>query len=146
MIDLPPLRPGQEPIRILGYPIETVLAEKLSTAIELGPASTRVRDYADIYVLTGTHALDRASVRNALTATAAFRDTTIRPLSAAVQDIVQLRARTYTAYRQALGPDAEHLPERFEQVVAAVIAFADPLIAGTESGLHWNPQHRQWGP
>jgi hypothetical protein len=110
-IDLPPLRPGQEAIRILGYPIETVLAEKLATAIGLGPASTRVRDYADIYVLTGTHALDRVSVRNALTATAAFRDTTIRPFSAAVQDIVQLRARTYTTYRQALGPTPSTCPK-----------------------------------
>lgn len=123
-----------------------MLAEKLATAIELGPASTRVRDYADIYILTGTHALDRVSVRNALTATAAFRDTTIRPFSAAVQDIVQLRARTYTTYRQALGPDAKHLPEEFEHVVAAVIAFADPLITGTDTGGHWDPRHRRWDP
>ena len=49
LIDLPALRPGTEAIRILGYPVETVLAEKLTTAIELGPASTRVRDYADIF-------------------------------------------------------------------------------------------------
>ena len=37
------------PVRVLGYPIETVLAEKITTAIGLGPANTRVRDYADIY-------------------------------------------------------------------------------------------------
>jgi hypothetical protein len=41
---LPPLRPTMEPVRVLGYPIETVLAEKISTAVELGPANTRVRD------------------------------------------------------------------------------------------------------
>ena len=34
---------------MLGYPIGTVLAEKLATAITLGAANTRVRDYADIY-------------------------------------------------------------------------------------------------
>ena len=38
-VELPSLRPGSPPIRILGYPIETVLAEKLVTAIELGRAT-----------------------------------------------------------------------------------------------------------
>lgn len=80
LIDLPALRPGTEAIRILGYPIETVLAEKLATAIELGPASTRVRDYADICVLAGGQTLSRAAMRAALDATAAFRGMTIRPL------------------------------------------------------------------
>jgi hypothetical protein len=49
LVDLPALRPGEPPIRILGYPLETVLAEKIATAIVLGPANTRVRDYADVY-------------------------------------------------------------------------------------------------
>jgi hypothetical protein len=144
LIDLPALRPGAEAIRILGYPVETVLAEKPTTAIELGPASTRVRDYADIFVLTGTQNLRCASVRAALLATAGFRQVTLRPLSEAVQDLVPLRARTYTAYRRGLGPDADHLPEQFDQVVAAVTAFADPLIKNGDPGSVWNPRHRRW--
>jgi Nucleotidyl transferase AbiEii toxin, Type IV TA system len=144
LINLPALRPGTKAIRVLGYPIETVLAEKLTTAIELGPASTRVRDYADIFVLTGAQTLSCASTRAALTATAAFRGTELRPLSDAIQDIVALRARTYAAYRRGLGPDAEHLPEHFEQVVQAVTAFADPLINVADPGDTWNPRHRRW--
>lgn len=50
---LPSLRAGLPPVCVLGYPMETVLAEKVATAIDLGPANTRVRDYADIYTLTG---------------------------------------------------------------------------------------------
>jgi hypothetical protein len=144
LIDLPALRPDTEAIRILGYPVETVLAEKLTTAIELGPASTRVRDYADIFILTGTQTLSCASVREALLATAAFRETAILPLSEAIQDIVSLRAGTYSAYRRRLGPDADRLPEHFDQAVAAVIAFADPLIEGADPADTWNPQYRRW--
>jgi hypothetical protein len=103
-----------------------------------------VRDYADIFVLTGTHALSCNSVRAALLATAGFRQVTLRPLSEAVQDLVPLRARTYSAYRRGLGPDAEHLPEQFEQVVQAVTAFADPLINNGEPESAWNPRHRRW--
>lgn len=51
-VELPALRPGTEPIRVLGYPLETVLAEKLTTAIDLGPANTRVRDFADVFTPT----------------------------------------------------------------------------------------------
>jgi hypothetical protein len=47
-IDYPSLRDDFAPVQILGYPLSTVLAEKLTTAIELGAASTRIRDYADI--------------------------------------------------------------------------------------------------
>lgn len=36
---------------ILGYPLATVIAEKLSTAIELGDLNTRDRDYGDLYRL-----------------------------------------------------------------------------------------------
>ena len=42
-------------MRVLGDPIETVLAEKLATAILLGATNTRVRHCADIYMLTGRH-------------------------------------------------------------------------------------------
>ena len=48
LVELPALRPGYPPVRILGYPLATVLAEKLVTAIHLGPANTRVRDFVDV--------------------------------------------------------------------------------------------------
>jgi hypothetical protein len=65
-LSLPSLRPGLPPVRVLGYPIETVLAEKITTAIGLGPANTRVRDYADIYTLTRNWPVDHGIAREAL--------------------------------------------------------------------------------
>jgi Nucleotidyl transferase AbiEii toxin, Type IV TA system len=59
-VTLPSLRPGMAPVHVLGYPVETVLAEKIATAIALGPANTRVRDYADIYTLTAASPLPSA--------------------------------------------------------------------------------------
>jgi hypothetical protein len=43
---------------LYGYPIATVIAEKLSTAIALGDLNTRDRDYADLYQLITRHYLD----------------------------------------------------------------------------------------
>ena len=102
-IELPALRPGASPISILGYPIETVLAEKISTAIILGAANTRVRDYADIYTLTGNQDLTHAGVREALLATSSHRRAEVVALSTVIRDIVTVRGRTYTAYRNGAG-------------------------------------------
>lgn len=126
MINLPTLLPEGAPIRILGYPIETVLAEKIATAITLGAANTRVRD--------------------ALVATGEFRGTTLQPLSAAIDDLAELRHATYTAYRTSLGADGEHLPQAFSAVVDTVVAFADQLIEARPLATMWLARDREWHP
>lgn len=144
LIDLPALRPGEPPIRVLGYPLETVLAEKIATAISLGPANTRVRDYADVYTLTGTHNVTHAAAREALLATAAHRQIAVVPLSTAIGNLIEMRAGSYTAYRSGLGPDGQQLPADFEIVVRAVAAFADRLVEDGEPARRWNHRGRSW--
>jgi len=141
---LPSLRPGMSPIEVLGYPIETVLAEKITTAIALGPANTRVRDYADIFTLIGGRPIDQRAARDALLATAAFRGTVLVPLSFAVDNIAGLRRQTYLAYRRNLGQAAQALPAEFGEIVGAVTAFADGLVAAAPPGTVWSPQQWRW--
>ncbi|WP_435736969.1 nucleotidyl transferase AbiEii/AbiGii toxin family protein [Cellulosimicrobium sp. PMB13] len=144
VVELPALRPGAEPVRMLGYPVETVLAEKISTALDLGPASTRVRDWVDIYSLVHTHDLTARAVRTALDATAGFRGVALRPLSESVGDLVALRSATFAAFRRNLGPDGDHLPAEFAPVVDAVVAFADPVLGhGVDDG-RWIAAERRW--
>jgi hypothetical protein len=120
------------------------LAEKLATAIALGPANTRVRDFSDIYLLTGEHDLELEPVREALQRTTQFRDVTIQPLSAVVRNVVELRTATYAAYRKSLGPYGIRLPEHFDEVVNAVIVFADPLTEPHTGSRYWTGQARRW--
>lgn len=143
-VELPSLRPDGEAVRVLGYPIETVLAEKITTAIELGQANTRVRDWADIYTLTGTHEMDYSTTRAAFDATSRFRGVESRPLSDAVGDLATLRRATYAAYRKTLGTFSEPLPEDFSEVVRAVSSFADPLTGRHDGDLRWYRDLRQW--
>ncbi len=143
-VELPSLRPDAPPIRILGYPIETVLAEKLVTAIELGRANTRVRDFADIHLLTGTQALQCGALRDALTATAGFRGTTLILLAQATKGLAVLRNSTYVAYRTGLGEAGASLPERFSDTVAAVADFVDPVLDGLDAEAVWNSAERSW--
>jgi Nucleotidyl transferase AbiEii toxin, Type IV TA system len=141
----PTLRPGFPDLRVLGYPLATVLAEKLTTAVNLGAANTRVRDYADIWTLTGRHDLHADELVAALRATAAHRGVDLRPLSDVVADLAATRADTYEAYRRRLGPDGEILPADFATVVADVVAFADPVCAPAPiTRQRWRGGPRRW--
>lgn len=74
VIHLPSLRPSLPPVSVLGYPIETVLAEKLCTAIALGAANTRIRDYADVYTLISRHPVRFEALKRAFAATTRYRN------------------------------------------------------------------------
>lgn len=123
-LDLPSIRPGATPVPVLGYPIETVLAEKIVTAITLRAANTRVRDDADTYTLTGQHDLTHAVMGQALRATAEFRQASLAPLSTAIDNVVELRQATYLAYRGSLRSDGDCLPDDLCVLVDAVTTFA----------------------
>lgn len=142
LLELPSQRPGMPGVPVFGYPIETVLAEKTSTAIALGDTSTRVRDYADLYTLTGRQVLSSESVRRALEATTSHRGVELQLLSAVLSEFTSLRENAYRAFKRRLGVDGAHLPDEFGDVVAAVIRFVDPIVAG--AGGTWSPDTRTW--
>lgn len=72
-----------------------------------------MRDFADIHLLTGIQALRCGALREALTATAGFRGTTMIPLAQAAEGLAVLRNSTYVAYRKGLGEAGASLRERF---------------------------------
>lgn len=141
----PTLRQVHDPVPIVGYPMPMVVAEKLCTAVDLGAGNTRVRDYADIWTLTGLHDIAAADLLTALEATAAHRGVTLRPLSASIAGYGLDHQRAYAAFRGRLGPDAHHLPTDLPDVVAAVTAFADPALAqDIPRDARWDAATRSW--
>ena len=65
-------------IRIMAYNLETVLAEKLETAVTRGVTNTRMRDFYDIYILTTTQTFDADIFKAALNKTLLKRGTAER--------------------------------------------------------------------
>ncbi|HEX3785690.1 MAG TPA: nucleotidyl transferase AbiEii/AbiGii toxin family protein [Pseudonocardiaceae bacterium] len=133
-----------QPFTLYGYPIATVIAEKLSTAVALGDLNTRDRDYADLYQLITRHHLDGDELSEALAATAEHRGIRLRPLSSAITDLPTRRQRSYTAWLRRQGPAARDHPEQFADLVAAVTAFADPLLADAVRQRIWDPSTTTW--
>lgn len=61
-------------IRLWGYNIETVMAEKVETILSRGIFNTRPRDFYDVYILGTVQKYDREVFKEALNATAEYRD------------------------------------------------------------------------
>ena len=129
---------------LYGYPIATVIAEKLSTAIALGDLNTRDRDYADLHQLITRHHLDGNELATALHNTATHRGIRLRPLSEAITDLPTRRQAPYTAWRRRQGEVARNHPRNFADLVGIVTIFADPLTAGEVQGLTWHPDSTFW--
>ena len=86
--------------RMWAYPVETVVAEKLSTMIALGDLNTRDRDWADLWRLTCAHDMSGRVLRAALERTYTYRRVVLRPLSRVAVRLPQLRQGSYTAWRR----------------------------------------------
>jgi hypothetical protein len=142
-ISLPRLL-GQEPIRLRGYPMEMVLAEKIVTALERGSASTRWRDFGDIFVLTGRRSFRAAEVRQALQAVADHRQVELANLDAALNGYAKIGQPRWASWRRKLQL-TETLPEDFGHALESLKAFADPVITGSPNDLAtWDPDQRAW--
>jgi predicted nucleotidyltransferase component of viral defense system len=133
---------SDEPINLLGYPVEAVIAEKVETMISRGDANTRERDYADVLALSKVHPVEATRLRQALEETAAHRGTRLVPLEQALDTLPVARQRDWRAFldRSRLTT----MPESFEQAVAGVANFVDPVLRGDLDLVRWDPSAGEW--
>lgn len=144
-ISLPSLRIDLPAVDLLGYPVETILAEKLCTAMTLGAANTRVRDYADIFTLITRHDLQFSSTKQAFDATVEHREALLRPFAEAISGFTELRQDQYRIYRESLGNQGGHLPQDLSELTRIVMRFAIPLTRPVEPNLtQWKSVTQQW--
>ena len=122
-VDLPRLL-GGDPVRLLGYPMAMVLAEKIVTMVERAEANTRWRDFADVYLLTRDGTVSAADLREAVGAVAAFRGVRLRSLAALRETLPPVAQGRWAAWRKKQRLEAI-VPESFAGVLEAVIRFAD---------------------
>lgn len=128
---------------VTGYPLSTVLAEKLVTMVELGEGNTRDRDVGDVVRITGAHHIDADELRSACKATADYRRVRLRPLAPAIAVLGQRRQAPWNRWLQRAHLQDE-LPERFAEALQHVVDFADPIIHGTVTAATWSPERRRW--
>lgn len=138
---IPRLLGGELAVR--GYPLAMVFAEKTVTAIARGTASTRWRDFADIYLLARRHPLDGTQLSQSVRDVALHRGTELIPLSQVLVGYGEIGQRQWEAWRRRQLLE-DRLPELLTDVVAAVARFVDPAITGAATGQSWLPETSEW--
>jgi Nucleotidyl transferase AbiEii toxin, Type IV TA system len=116
---------GGEPIRIVGYPVEMVMAEKFVTAIQRGTANTRWRDFVDLDRLAQT-AYNQTILAEAVQRVAAHRGATIAPLHEVLDGYAEIAQQRWTAWRRKQHLEAT-TPESFSDLLAPSFQLAQDI-------------------
>ena len=132
-------------IRLLGYPIPMVLAEKIVTASERGITSTRWRDFGDLYLITGQHPLVAGEVRAAINKVAAYRNAEMGSLRPALDGYPAIGQTKWHAWRARQNLE-DRLPADFREVLESVLVFTDGCFDTTRTSQTdiWSPADRAW--
>jgi hypothetical protein len=132
--------------RIMGYPVESVVAEKFHAMGRYAEVPSRWKDYYDIWLISENFELDDQSLQNAIAKTFEKRNTTIpdkRPISLSVEFAAKYR-ENWNAFLGKFGLENPEIDE-LAILVEKVWGFLGwPLQALSLSDAH--QEHRHWRP
>ncbi|TFB68212.1 nucleotidyl transferase AbiEii/AbiGii toxin family protein [Cryobacterium glaciale] len=134
---------GVNPVKVLGYPLAMVIAEKTVTMMQRGEANTRWRDFADVIAISRHHIFTSGEVRAAMDAVADHRKIELSPVAAALAGMPVVGQSKWGRWHGDQA-NADDLPAYFAEVVAEVAHFIDPLIQGIEPERNWEPITGTW--
>jgi Nucleotidyl transferase AbiEii toxin, Type IV TA system len=140
-VRLPRLLDGQLIVR--AFSLEMVLAEKIVTAIARGTANTRWRDFVDIYTLAQRHNIDGKTLRQSLLRVAEYRDVALAALYGVLADYAEIAQQRWLGWLRKQRMEST-VPMEFSTVLALVVAFADPVIAGDLNAHTWDSEKQFW--
>lgn len=125
--------PGLPPLRMLAYPPESTVADKLHAIVQFGSANTRLKDYYDLWHLAGRD-LDSALLSECVEATFGNNGRSVPALPSFMPGLGQTFAVAnrdmWTAMLEAAGRQ-DHAPADFADVVTRVRAFANRAFGPT---------------
>jgi hypothetical protein len=148
-----PVSPAPEPVRlprilggelvVTGYPLAMVLAEKIITMLQRRDASTRWRDFADVYTLSRCRQIDGTQLTASLTLVAGHRRVRLISLLETLDGMAGPAQPKWAAWRRKQRME-QQIPEQFAEVLHHVTRFADPAISGSADKRTWDPARLSW--
>jgi hypothetical protein len=112
--------------------------------VNVGEATTRERDFADVVLLIQRHPVSGLELMTAIRFTSEHRQSTLQPLAGLLNRLGLERQSQWSAYMARSGL-AGLLPASYADAIATVIAFADPVLTGMAASVSWDPAAGSWG-
>lgn len=123
------------PPRLVAYPKEAVIAEKLQALTDLGLLNSRLKDYFDMWLLSRLYDFEGSSLVDAIRATFRHRSTEIEALPAGLTGAFALdpaRQKQWVAFlRRSRFKTA---PAELQSIVQTVREFLQPPLSSAASG------------
>lgn len=130
--------------RLLGYPRETVVAEKFEAMTNLGLLNTRMKDFHDLWLLAHRFDFDGASLSSAIQRTFANRRTVVDSSPTALTPVFASDPTKQTQWQGFLKKTRiDGLPTSLQAVVDEMIPFLGPVARAVETGMAFN---QRWAP
>jgi hypothetical protein len=129
---------------LIGYPVETTIAEKLEALVDLGLANSRMKDFFDLFSLLGALELDGKTVAAAVQATFRRRGTEIPsvPPIGVTETFASEgdKRRQWSAFARRIR--LSHVPDLLD-VVTRLRSFTMPVFDAVRTGV---PLKSRWRP
>lgn len=149
-VEYPTLLP-MPPARLRVYPREAVIAEKLHAMVDRGMATSRMKDFYDLWFLASRFEFDSVPLLAAIRATFAGRGTAIpgrMPLALTdtfADDAAKQVQWTAFIKRARLSTS----PVGLQEVIEALRGFIGPLLVEADAitrRYRWRPETGTWSP
>jgi hypothetical protein len=140
MIEYPVLL-DSDTIRLLAYPVESAIAEKLQAMVALGNANSRMKDFYDVWIYSNHLDFNTDTLLKAIDATFKNRETPVpaKEFEALSRRFAEQHRVQWNAFVKKIG---EHdLTDAFVKVVEKIETFATPLL---RSLAHDETLSQQW--
>jgi hypothetical protein len=133
--------------QLLGYPRETVVAEKFEAMTKLGLLNSRMKDFYDVWLLSRQYDFDGATLATAVQRTFANRKTAVAPsptaLTSAFGSDVSKRSQWQAFLRKT---KLDGVPASLQAVIDELVPFLGPVAAAVESGSTFEQRWVAPGP
>jgi predicted nucleotidyltransferase component of viral defense system len=133
-IEIPTLLPNLVPCPVIsGYPLETIIAEKLHAVRQFGMDNTRHKDLFDLWRIQGSYELAGSVVSEAVLKTFRHQGSLIeRNLPGLSEAYVEMNGQAWNAFLRKNGLRAS---DDFPEVARQLRDFADPIMDAANGKL-----------
>ncbi len=123
-IQYPTLLEMPEPI-LLGYTLETVIAEKLESIVKLALVNTRMKDFYDLWMILREHDIQPDSLKDTISKIFTHRGTSLKYPVAFTQAFYEVKEtkQRWNNFLSSMGKNQIHLKDVIEELSSKFIEF-----------------------
>lgn len=142
-VNYPSILQFPEP-RILIYPKETIIAEKLEAAVQLGEINTRMKDFYDLWQLSSNFEFKGITLVTAIRSTFSSRNTGIPPTVplALRSEFAKNNQKLWKAFLSRINASEPRL-QSLEEVIKTIREFLVPVVEAVYQNVDFQ---KMWDP